>query len=84
MSAGTLAKPAMRGLLGKRLRFHLAIAFTLSLGAAVGFKFAVTEPRKQAPVKNRFKVEPFAVDSWFKFPAPSQNPVRKTCEVDMT
>ncbi|MBN3276406.1 CX6C1 oxidase, partial [Polyodon spathula] len=48
MSAGALAKPAMRGLLGKRLRFHLAIAFTLSLAAAAGFKFAVTEPRKRA------------------------------------
>ncbi|KAK6471645.1 cytochrome c oxidase subunit 6C-1-like [Huso huso] len=48
MSAGTLAKPAMRGLLGKRLRFHLAVAFTLSLAAAAGFKFSVTEPRKQA------------------------------------
>ncbi|KAK6479581.1 cytochrome c oxidase subunit 6C-1-like [Huso huso] len=88
MSAGTLAKPAMRGLLGKRLRFHLAVAFTLSLAAAAGFKFSVTEPRKQAyaefyknydamkePVKNHFKVEPFVVDSWFKFPAPSQNPL---------
>ena len=34
----SLAKPAMRGLLGKRLRFHLPIAFTLSLVAALGFK----------------------------------------------
>ncbi|XP_042259856.1 cytochrome c oxidase subunit 6C-1 [Thunnus albacares] len=44
----SLAKPAMRGLLGKRLRFHLPIAFTLSLVAALGFKYGVTEPRKQA------------------------------------
>ncbi|CAM4628611.1 hypothetical protein PO909_005285 [Leuciscus waleckii] len=44
----SLAKPAMRGLLAKRLRFHLPIAFALSLVAAAAFKYAVTEPRKQA------------------------------------
>lgn len=44
----SLVKPAMRGLLGKRLRFHLPIAFTLSLIAAAAFKYGVTEPRKQA------------------------------------
>ncbi|XP_036387571.1 cytochrome c oxidase subunit 6C-1 [Megalops cyprinoides] len=44
----SLPKPVMRGLLGKRLRFHLPIAFSLSLIAAAAFKFAVTEPRKQA------------------------------------
>ncbi|KAK9973728.1 hypothetical protein ABG768_024437 [Culter alburnus] len=44
----SLPKPAMRGLLAKRLRFHLPIAFALSLVAAAAFKFAVTEPRKQA------------------------------------
>ncbi|KAF1392161.1 hypothetical protein PFLUV_G00049690 [Perca fluviatilis] len=44
----SLAKPVMRGLLGKRLRFHLPIAFALSLVAAIGFKYGVTEPRKQA------------------------------------
>lgn len=38
----------MRGLLAKRLRFHLPIAFALSLVAAAAFKYAVTEPRKQA------------------------------------
>uniref|UniRef100_W5JY68 Cytochrome c oxidase subunit 6C n=1 Tax=Astyanax mexicanus TaxID=7994 RepID=W5JY68_ASTMX len=43
----SLPKPVMRGLLGKRLRFHLPIAFTLSLLAAVSFK-VITEPRKQA------------------------------------
>ncbi|XP_034389795.1 cytochrome c oxidase subunit 6C-1 [Cyclopterus lumpus] len=43
-----LPKPVMRGLLGKRLRFHLPVAFTLSLVAAIAFKYAVTEPRKQA------------------------------------
>uniref|UniRef100_A0AAY5L022 Cytochrome c oxidase subunit 6C n=1 Tax=Esox lucius TaxID=8010 RepID=A0AAY5L022_ESOLU len=44
----SLAKPVMRGLLGKRLRFHLPIAFALSLMAAAAFKFGVTEPRKRA------------------------------------
>ncbi|XP_059426123.1 cytochrome c oxidase subunit 6C-1-like [Carassius carassius] len=44
----SLPKPAMRGLLAKRLRFHLPIAFGLSLIAAAAFKFTVTEPRKQA------------------------------------
>ncbi|KAL0978851.1 hypothetical protein UPYG_G00176570 [Umbra pygmaea] len=47
-STMSLAKPAMRGLLGKRLRFHLPIAFGLALLAAGTFKFGVTEPRKQA------------------------------------
>lgn len=37
----SLPKPVMRGLLAKRLRFHLPIAFTLALFAAIGFK--VTE-----------------------------------------
>ncbi|XP_060897576.1 cytochrome c oxidase subunit 6C-1 [Labrus mixtus] len=44
----SLPKPVMRGLLGKRLRFHLPIAFTLSIISAIAFKYAVTEPRKQA------------------------------------
>ncbi|XP_037108551.1 cytochrome c oxidase subunit 6C-1 [Syngnathus acus] len=44
----SLAKPVMRGLLGKRLRFHLPIAFGLSILAAAAFKYTVTEPRKQA------------------------------------
>ncbi|KAM4589043.1 cytochrome c oxidase subunit 6C [Odontesthes bonariensis] len=44
----SLPKPVMRGLLAKRLRFHLPIAFTLSFVAAIAFKYSVTEPRKQA------------------------------------
>ncbi|XP_065135655.1 cytochrome c oxidase subunit 6C [Paramisgurnus dabryanus] len=44
----SLTKPAMRGLLAKRLRFHLPIAFGLALFAAVSFKFGVSEPRKKA------------------------------------
>lgn len=34
----SLPKPVMRGLLGKRLRFHLPIAFSLALIAAISFK----------------------------------------------
>ncbi|KAK9529777.1 hypothetical protein VZT92_013851 [Zoarces viviparus] len=44
----SLPKPVMRGLLGKRLRLHLPIAFALSLVTAIAFKYGVTEPRKQA------------------------------------
>ncbi|XP_043946011.1 cytochrome c oxidase subunit 6C-1 [Protopterus annectens] len=48
MSAGMLAKPQMRGLLAKRLRFHLTVAFSLAFTAAAGYKFGVAEPRKKA------------------------------------
>ncbi|XP_030073103.1 cytochrome c oxidase subunit 6C [Microcaecilia unicolor] len=48
MSTGLLAKPQMRGLLAKRLRFHLIGAFTVSLGVAIMYKFGVAEPRKRA------------------------------------
>ncbi|XP_064420552.1 cytochrome c oxidase subunit 6C [Latimeria chalumnae] len=48
MSSGLLTKPQMRGLLAKRLRFHLAVAFSLALGVAALYKFGVTEPRKKA------------------------------------
>ncbi|XP_039972488.1 cytochrome c oxidase subunit 6C-1 [Xiphias gladius] len=44
----SLPKPVMRGMLAKRLRFHLPIAFALAFGAAVMFKYTVTEPRKRA------------------------------------
>ncbi|XP_054473308.1 cytochrome c oxidase subunit 6C-1 [Anoplopoma fimbria] len=44
----SLPKPMMRGMLGKRLRFHLPIAFAVSLLSAVALKYTVTEPRKQA------------------------------------
>ncbi|XP_071351138.1 cytochrome c oxidase subunit 6C [Trachinotus anak] len=44
----SLPKPVMRGMLAKRLRIHLPIAFALALGAAITFKYAVTEPRKRA------------------------------------
>ncbi|XP_051878615.1 cytochrome c oxidase subunit 6C-1 [Pristis pectinata] len=48
MSSSVIAKPAMRGLLAKRLRFHLAIAVTLSLAAATSYRFLVGESRKKA------------------------------------
>ncbi|KAM9813781.1 cytochrome c oxidase subunit 6C [Neosynchiropus ocellatus] len=44
----SLQKPVMRGLLSRRLRFHLPLAFGLSLFVAVAYKYTVTEPRKQA------------------------------------
>ncbi|CAD7685559.1 unnamed protein product [Nyctereutes procyonoides] len=42
MTSSALTKPQMRGLLAKRLRFHIVGAFAVSLG------FAVAEPRKKA------------------------------------
>ncbi|XP_047439286.1 cytochrome c oxidase subunit 6C-1 [Mugil cephalus] len=44
----SLPKPLMRGMLAKRLRFHLPLAFGLAITSALAFKYAVTEPRKQA------------------------------------
>ncbi|XP_076869933.1 cytochrome c oxidase subunit 6C [Brachyhypopomus gauderio] len=43
-----LPKPLMRGLLARRLRFHLPIACVLAVLVGTTFKFAVGEPRKQA------------------------------------
>ncbi|XP_032951306.1 cytochrome c oxidase subunit 6C-like [Rhinolophus ferrumequinum] len=48
MSSSALAKTQMRGLLAKRLRFHIVGAVLVSLGAAAFYKFAVAEPRKKA------------------------------------
>ncbi|XP_041045651.1 cytochrome c oxidase subunit 6C [Cetorhinus maximus] len=48
MSSAVIAKPAMRGLLAKRLRFHLAVAFTLAFSVAGAFKFIVGDSRKRA------------------------------------
>ncbi|XP_027720265.1 cytochrome c oxidase subunit 6C-like [Vombatus ursinus] len=48
MSAPILAKPQLRGLLAKRLRFHIITAFILSLGCATMYKFGVAEPGKKA------------------------------------
>uniref|UniRef100_A0A8C3RDJ7 Cytochrome c oxidase subunit 6C n=1 Tax=Cyanoderma ruficeps TaxID=181631 RepID=A0A8C3RDJ7_9PASS len=48
MSAALLPKPQMRGLLAKRMKFHLLGAFLVSMGAATLFKFGVAEPRKKA------------------------------------
>ncbi|XP_007569688.1 cytochrome c oxidase subunit 6C [Poecilia formosa] len=44
----SLQKPMMRGLLAKRLRFHLPIAFGIAITVALSYKFGVTEPRKKA------------------------------------
>ncbi|XP_045410640.1 cytochrome c oxidase subunit 6C-like [Lemur catta] len=48
MASSALAKPRMRGLLAKRLRFHIVGAFIVSLGAAALCKFGVAEARKKA------------------------------------
>ncbi|XP_072805651.1 cytochrome c oxidase subunit 6C isoform X2 [Vicugna pacos] len=48
MTSGALTKPQMRGLLAKRLRFHIVGAFVVSLGVATLYKFGVAEPRKKA------------------------------------
>ncbi|XP_042321471.1 cytochrome c oxidase subunit 6C [Sceloporus undulatus] len=48
MSAALLPKPQMRGLLAKRLRKHIAVAFIFALGCAASYKFGVAEPRKKA------------------------------------
>ncbi|XP_054906270.1 cytochrome c oxidase subunit 6C-1 [Poeciliopsis prolifica] len=44
----SLPKPMMRGMLAKRLRFHLPVAFGVAISVAIAYKFAVTEPRKRA------------------------------------
>ncbi|XP_072907666.1 cytochrome c oxidase subunit 6C [Hemitrygon akajei] len=46
--SSVIAKPAMRGLLAKRLRFHLAIAVTLAFSVAGAFRQFVGESRKKA------------------------------------
>ncbi|XP_004392063.1 PREDICTED: cytochrome c oxidase subunit 6C-like [Odobenus rosmarus divergens] len=48
MTSSALMKPQMRGLLAKRLRFHIVRAFAVSLGVTAFYKFAVAEPRKKA------------------------------------
>ncbi|XP_015994203.1 cytochrome c oxidase subunit 6C [Rousettus aegyptiacus] len=48
MTSSALTKPQMRGLLAKRLRFHIVGAVIVSLGVATFYKFGVAEPRKKA------------------------------------
>ncbi|XP_066482070.1 cytochrome c oxidase subunit 6C [Tiliqua scincoides] len=48
MSAALLPKPQMRGLLAKRLRKHIVVAFVFAFGCAASYKFGVAEPRKRA------------------------------------
>ena len=38
MASSSLTKPQMRGLLAKRLRFHIVGAFVVSLGVAAFYK----------------------------------------------
>ncbi|XP_014440143.1 cytochrome c oxidase subunit 6C-like [Tupaia chinensis] len=48
MASSALAKPQVRGLLAKRLQFHIVGAFIVSLSVAAFYKSAVAEPRKKA------------------------------------
>ncbi|XP_069815984.1 cytochrome c oxidase subunit 6C [Dendropsophus ebraccatus] len=48
MSQALLSKPQMRGLLAKRLRFHIIGSFVFSLSVVALYKFGVAEPRKRA------------------------------------
>ncbi|XP_078072840.1 cytochrome c oxidase subunit 6C [Mustelus asterias] len=48
MSSAVIAKPLMRGLLAKRLRFHLVVAFTLSFVTAGTVKLLLGDSRKKA------------------------------------
>ncbi|XP_013874581.1 cytochrome c oxidase subunit 6C [Austrofundulus limnaeus] len=44
----SLPKPVMRGLLDKRMRFHVAVGAVLSIAAVIAFKYGVVERRKKA------------------------------------
>ncbi|XP_070703881.1 cytochrome c oxidase subunit 6C [Pempheris klunzingeri] len=44
----SLPKPNMRGMLARRTTFHIAMAFTLSIGCSMVYKLLVAEPRKRA------------------------------------
>nr|XP_043879982.1 cytochrome c oxidase subunit 6C-1 [Solea senegalensis]XP_043879983.1 cytochrome c oxidase subunit 6C-1 [Solea senegalensis] len=44
----SLPKPLMRGLLARRLKFQLPMAFVASFLVAYGYKFLVADPRKRA------------------------------------
>ncbi|XP_055980917.1 cytochrome c oxidase subunit 6C [Sorex fumeus] len=46
--SSALAKPQMRGLLARRLRFHITAAFVVAAGVAAFYKFGVAERRKKA------------------------------------
>ncbi|KAG7493592.1 cytochrome c oxidase subunit 6C-1 [Solea senegalensis] len=47
-STMSLPKPLMRGLLARRLKFQLPMAFVASFLVAYGYKFLVADPRKRA------------------------------------
>ncbi|KAG7999363.1 Cytochrome c oxidase subunit 6C-1 [Nibea albiflora] len=44
----SLQKPMMRGMLAKRLRIQLPLAFLVSFSTAMAYKFLVADPRKRA------------------------------------
>ncbi|NXW68606.1 COX6C oxidase, partial [Hirundo rustica] len=48
----------MRGLLARRMKFHLLGAFLVSMGSASMYKFGVAEPRKRAYAEFYKKYDP--------------------------
>jgi hypothetical protein len=47
VTSGKLAKPLLRGLLGRSTRKHAIICFALSISAAMAYRYTVGEPRKK-------------------------------------
>ncbi|XP_064625407.1 cytochrome c oxidase subunit 6C-like [Lineus longissimus] len=47
MAAGRLAKPQLRGLLKSQLARDAPVAFVVSAGATLAYKFFVSDPRKE-------------------------------------
>lgn len=43
----SLPKPVMRGLLARRLKLHLPIAFVLAIGSAIAFKVSIASANTQ-------------------------------------
>ena len=44
----SLAKPQLRGLLGKQIKFNLTVGISMAVGMALAWKYFVGEPRKKA------------------------------------
>lgn len=62
----SLPKPMMRGLLAKRLRFHLPIAFGLAIGAALTFKVRIQHTHKDFTVcSNYLSISPAPYEDSF-------------------
>ncbi|XP_045857106.1 uncharacterized protein LOC123939247 [Meles meles] len=71
MTSSALTKPQMRGLLAKRLQFHVVGAFVVSLGVAAFYKFAVAEPRKKLCKRGKaWLAKTILQSAWDVFPQP--------------